>query len=38
MLLELPIMHLSIIPETILLYLKLYLGILSDNVKINRLN
>ena len=37
-LLELPIMLLSIIPKTSLLCLKLCLGILSDNVKFNRLN
>ena len=38
MLLELPIMLLSIIPKTSLLCLKLCSGILSDNVKFNRLN
>ena len=37
MLLELPIMLLSIIPKTSLLCLKLCSGILSDNVKFNRL-
>ena len=38
MLLELPIMLLSIIPKTSLLCLKLCSGILSNNVKFNRLN
>ena len=38
MLLELPIMLLSIIPKTSLLCLKLCSGILSDNMKFIRLN
>ena len=38
MLLELPIMLLSIIPKTSLLCSKLCSGILSDNVKFHRLN